>query len=81
VIVERLTKYAYIVLYKESSTVEDLAQVLLQTVFLYHGVLDKIISDRDKLFTSKFWTTLIALLGTQQKLSTIFHPQTDGQTE
>ena len=62
---ERLTKYVYIVLYKESSIVEDLAQVLLQTVFLYHGVLDEIILDRDKIFISKFWATLIVLLRTQ----------------
>ena len=47
-------KYIYIILYKEASTVEDLVQVLLKTVFIYYRVLDKIISDRDKLFISKF---------------------------
>ena len=81
VITDRLTKYAYMVPYKESSTAEDLSQVFLRTIIANHGTPEEIISDRDKLFTSKFWTTLMALLGTKRKLSTAFHPQTDGQTE
>ena len=47
-------KYIYIILYKEASTAEDLVQVLLKTVFIHYRVLDEIISDRDKLFISKF---------------------------
>ena len=81
VVVDRLTKYAYMVPYRESSTAEDLAQVILRTIITHHGTPEEIISDRDKLFTSKFWTTLTALLGIKRKLSTAFHPQTDGQTE
>jgi transposase InsO family protein len=81
VVVDRLTKYAYFVPYKEASTADQLAQVLLKTIITNHGVPDEIISDRDKLFTSKFWTTMTALLGAKRKLSTSFHPQTDGQTE
>jgi hypothetical protein len=81
VITDRLTKYAYMLLYRESSTAEDLSQVFLRTIIANHGTPEEIISDRDKLFTSKFWTTLMAMLGTKRKLSTAFHPQTDGQTE
>jgi hypothetical protein len=46
-----------------------------------HGFLKKIILDRDKLFTSKFWQALTAKIGTRTKLLIIFHPQTDRQTE
>lgn len=81
VITDRLTKYAYMLPFKESSTAEDMAHAFLRTIVANHGTLDEVISDRDKLFTSKFWTTLIALLGTKHKLYTAFHPQTDGQTE
>jgi hypothetical protein len=46
-----------------------------------HGLLRKIISDRDKLFILKFWQALTAKIRTRAKLSTVFHPQIDGQTE
>ena len=74
-------KYTYIILYKEASTVEDLVQVLLKIVFIHYRVLDEIISDRDKLFISKFWTILSVLLGSKRKLSIVFYPQIDRQTE
>lgn len=40
-----------------------------------------IISDRDTRFRARFWQTLMNKLGTKHKLSTAYHPQTDGQTE
>jgi hypothetical protein len=81
VITDRLTKYAYMIPYRESGTAKDLSRVFLREIIANHGTPEEIISDRDKLFTSKFWTTLMALLGTKRRMSTAFHPQTDGQTE
>ena len=46
-----------------------------------HSLPDKIVSDRDKLVTSKFWQSLTWQLGSKHKLSTTAHLQTDGQTE
>ncbi|RAL58494.1 hypothetical protein DID88_005198 [Monilinia fructigena] len=80
-VVDRLTKFAYMIPFKETWDAEQLAYVFLRGIVSIHGVPDEIISDRDKLFTSKFWTTLLALMGIKRKLSTSFHPQTDGQTE
>ena len=38
-------------------------------------------SDRDSVFTSKFWSSLCYFLGIKRRLSNVFYPQTDGQTE
>lgn len=81
VITDRLTKYCYFIAYNEASTAEDLAYMFLKTVVSQHGISEEIISDRDKLFKSKFWQSLMQQVGIHHKLSTAYHPQTDGQTE
>lgn len=78
---DTLTKYVYLLPYKESSTAEDLAYAITRTVFAQHGIPDVIVTDRDKLFNSQFWQSLTDLLGIKHKMSTSYHPQTDGQTE
>jgi hypothetical protein len=44
-------------------------------------VPDAIVSDRDTLFTAEFWRELHRLIGTKLKMSTAYHPETDGATE
>ncbi len=58
-----------------------LAKVILDVVVRDHGLPDSIMSDRGSVFTSEFWSSLCYFLGIKQRLSTAFHPQTDGQTE
>lgn len=67
--------------FRHSYTAEQLAHVFKDRIIRYHGIPESIISDRDKLFTSNFWTTFLAAIGTKKKLSTAYHPQTDRQTE
>jgi hypothetical protein len=74
IITDRLTKYTYMVSYNKSNTTKKLSHILLRTIIANHGAPKEIISDRDKLFISKFWTTLMALMGTKRKLSSAFHP-------
>jgi hypothetical protein len=81
VITDRLTKYGYFIPYKEASSAEDLAYTFLRIVVSNHGLPDEIISDRGTTFASHFWQSLTAQLGVNHKLSTAYHPQTDGQTE
>ena len=51
VIVNILTKYTYLELYKEVSTIEDLAYIFNKIVIIQYRILDKIVLDKDKLFT------------------------------
>ena len=81
IIMERLTKYMILLPFKTTGTAKELAHVFLREVVSKHGLPAEIISDRDKLFTSKFWTALTDLLGTKRKMSTAFHPQTNGGNE
>ena len=81
VIVDRFSKAAKFVPVKNKQTAEDLAHLIIKELIATEGVPKSIVSDRDKLFISKFWTALMTRLGTQKKMSTAFHPQTDGQTE
>lgn len=40
-----------------------------------------IVSDRDAIFISHFWMFLFSLHGTEFKMYSVYHPQTNGQTE
>ena len=81
VIVDRFTKYLIVVLFKETHTAEQLGHFLLDRLVRDHRVLIMIITDRDKLFTSNYWKTISAAMGTKPKISTVYHPRTDSQTE
>jgi hypothetical protein len=80
-IVDRSTKWTYGVPTTESITAEELAYEVSKTLTVSHGMPKEFVTDRDKLFTSAFWKTLMAKLGTRVKLSSSYHPETDGQSE
>ncbi|GKE95652.1 putative reverse transcriptase domain-containing protein, partial [Tanacetum coccineum] len=65
----------------ETDSMEKLTRQYLKEVVSRHGVPVSIISDRDSKFTSHFWKSLNETLGTQLDMSTVYHPQTDGQSE
>ena len=78
VIVDRLTKMVHYEPVKVTINAPGLAEVIIIVVVRYHGLPNSIISDRGAIFTSKFWSLLCYFLGIKQRLSTTFHPQTDG---
>ncbi len=81
VIVDRLTKYANFIPLRHSFTANHVARVFMDTIYKLHGCPKSIVIDRDKIFTSQFWTELFKLLGAQLNMSTSYHPETDGQTD
>jgi hypothetical protein len=54
VVIDRLIKYTYIVPYLKANIAEDLAYIFLRVIVVNHSVLEKIISDRNKFFISRF---------------------------
>jgi hypothetical protein len=81
VIMDRLTKVAYFIPVKTTYSGLQLAELYMSMIVCLHGVLKKIVSDREIQFTSKFWERLHENLDTQLRFSFAYHPQTDGQTE
>jgi len=81
VIVDRLTKYAHFIPINIRYSLKRLTSLYVSEIVRLHGVLSSIVSDRDPRFTSRFWESLHKALGTKLKLSSAYHPQTDGQTE
>ena len=78
VVVDRLTKMAHFIPYKKTSSSEDTTRFFLDNVYRYHGLLGDIVSNRGTQFVFKFWRSLFEILKVNIKLSSAFHPQTDG---
>jgi hypothetical protein len=81
VIIDRLSKQAISIPCHKTVTAEDMAQMFISYVYRYFGAPQTIVSDRGPQFVSQFWKEFCRIIGAKVKLSTAFHPQTDGQTE
>jgi IS30 family transposase len=60
---------------------ETAAHLFFTMVVAIHGLPRSIVSDRDTRFTSRFWTSLFARMGTKLRPTSSFHPQGNGQAE
>jgi hypothetical protein len=81
VVVDRLSKMAHFAPVHTTASSRDLAEVFIDLVVKHHGLPVDIVSDRGPQFVSHFWSDVCGLWGTKQRLSTAYHPQSDGQTE
>ena len=81
VVCNRLSKMTHFVAMTEGTSVEGLARLLQDNVWKLHRLLESVVLDRGPQFAAKLTKELNRMLGIKMKLSTAFHPQTDGQTE
>ena len=80
-VVDRATKMVHLAPVKQTITAADTARLYWTIVGKLHGIPRSIVSDRDPRFVSKFWHELWQILGSSLRMSSAYHPQTDGQTE
>ncbi len=78
-ITDRLIKYEYFLSYKKATFAEDLTYTFLRMIVANHELSDEIISNRNKLFTLKFWKSLMNQLKIHHKLFAAYHSQMNEQ--
>jgi len=81
VVVDQLTKMVHFIPTTEKTLAEGLARLFRDNMWKLHSLPESIISDREPQFVAGLMRKLNEMLGIKSKLSTVFHPQTDGQTE
>jgi hypothetical protein len=78
---DRLGSDIQLVSSRTDITAEELAYLFFDKWYCENGLPSEIVSDRDKLFVSRFWKSHHKLTGVKLKLSTAYHPETDGASE
>lgn len=81
VVVDRFSKGIHLGMLPTAHTANVMASLFMEIVRKLHGLPRSLVSDRDPLFVSKFWQELFCWSGTQLRMSSAYHPQSDGQTE
>jgi hypothetical protein len=79
VIVDWLTKVAHFILVKTTYSRQQLVELYMLRIVRLYGVPKKIVFDKWIQFTLRFWERLHETLDTQLRLSSAYHPHTDGQ--
>jgi hypothetical protein len=81
VIVDRFSKVAHFISVKTTYKGVKLVEPYIARIVCLHRVPKKIISDRGTQITSRFWGKLHEAMDTKLNFSSVYHPQSDGQTE
>jgi hypothetical protein len=80
-VVDRFSKYAHFIPLGHPYTAASVARAFFDGIVQLHEFPTSIVSDRDPVFTGNVWRDLFKLAGVTLRMSTAFHPQTNGQSE
>jgi len=81
VVCDRLSKMMHFVAIIEGTSAEGLVRLFRDNIWKLHGLPESVVSDRGPQFAAELTKELNRMLGIETRLSTAFHPQTDGQME
>ena len=81
VVYNQLSKMTHFVATMKGTSAEGLARLFRDNVWKLHGLPESMVLDRGPQFAAELTKELNRMLGIKMKLSTAFHPQTDGQME
>ena len=81
VVCDKLFKMTHFVATTEGILAEGLVRLFKNNVWKLHGLLESVVLDRGLQFMVELTKKLNRMLRIETRLLTVFHPQTDGQTE
>ena len=81
IVCNRLSKMTHFIATTEGTLAESLVRLFRDNMWKLHGLLESVVSDRGPQFAVELTKELNQMLGIKTKLSTVFHPQIDGQME
>ena len=77
VVLVKLSKETHFILIKSNYKVIIIFDKFMKYIFILHGILKIVITDRDAKFTSNLWTSLSKSMDTKLNFGTTYHPQTN----
>jgi len=80
-VIDRLTKMSHFFPCSKALDAREFANLFMKEIHRLYGLSHDIITDMGTLFNSDPWNETTGKLGIERRLSTAFHPQTEGQTE
>jgi len=81
VVCNRLSKMTHFVAATERMLIEGLTRLFRDNVWKLHGLPESVVLNRGPQFAAELTKELNRMLEIETRLSTVFYPQIDGQTE
>jgi len=81
VVIDRRPKISHFIPCLKDLDARQFANLFMKEIVRLHGLVQDIITNRGKLFTSDLWKETTGRVGIERRRSSAFHPQTDRLTE